>query len=143
MSIASLWLTTLRTPTSFCGILKHMYSTNNHLPRIRRDVAIFASKYGIRKASRHYGYAPSAIHKWVKILSKMGHHPILTKSSRPKSHPKTIDVNIVRNIVDTRIKLRRSSEVIHESLRREGITVSLSTVKRTLGRKNLLNKRSP
>ena len=28
-----------------------MYSTNKHLPKIRRDVAIFAKKHGIRKAS--------------------------------------------------------------------------------------------
>ena len=65
------------------GHSQHMYSTNKHLPRIRRDVAIFAKKYGLRKASRHYGYALSAIHKWVKVLDKMGHHPIPTKSSRP------------------------------------------------------------
>ena len=120
-----------------------MYSTNNHLPRIRRDVAIFASKNGIRKASRHFGYVPSAISKWVKILNKMGHHPIPTQSSRPKSHPKTTDESTIHKIVDTRIALRRSSEVVHESLKREGVRVSLSTVKRTLVRKQLLNKRSP
>lgn len=120
-----------------------MYSTNKHLPRIRRDVAIFAKKYGIRKAHRHYGYALSAIHKWVKVLDKMGHHPIPTKSSRPHSHPRATDESVVRKIVDKRIEVRRSAEVVHEYLKREGTVVSLATVKRTLARKNLLNKRSP
>lgn len=120
-----------------------MYSTNKHLPKIRRDVAIFAAKHGIRKASRHFGYAPSAISKWVKILGKMGHHPIPTKSSRPRGHPLATDESIVRKIVDTRMELRRSAEVVHEALKRKNLDVSLSTVKRTLARKNLLNKRSP
>jgi beta-lactamase superfamily II metal-dependent hydrolase len=88
-----------------------MYSTNKHLPRIRRDVAIFAKKYGLRKASRHYGYAVSAIHRWTKILDRMGHHPIPTKSSRPHSHPQTTDESIVKKIVDKRIEVRRSAEV--------------------------------
>jgi transposase InsO family protein len=120
-----------------------MYSTNKYLPRIRRDVAIFAKKYGLRKASRHYGYAVSAIHKWVKVLDKMGHHPIPTKSSRPHSHPRATNESIVKKIVDKRIEVRRSAEVVHEYLKREGIVISLATVKRTLARKDLLNKRSP
>lgn len=120
-----------------------MYSTNKHLPRIRRDVAIFAKRYGIRKASRHYGYAVSAIHKWTKILEKMGHHPIPTESSRPHSHPRTTDESVVKKIVSKRLEVRRSAEVVREYLKREGTTVSLATVKRTLERKNLLNKRSP
>lgn len=96
MSKNTLWFTTLRTPSPFWCSTITMYSTNTHLPKIRRDVAIFAKKYGIRKAHRHYGYALSAIHKWVKVLDKMGHHPIPTKSSRPHSHPQTTDESIVK-----------------------------------------------
>lgn len=143
MSSITLWFTTLRTPYLKIGYSQHMYSTNKHLPKIRRDVAIFAKKYGLRKASRHYGYAVSAIHKWVKVLDKMGHHPIPTKSSRPHGHPRATDESIVKKIVDKRIEVRRSAEVVHEYLRREGVVTSLSTVKRTLERKKLLNKRSP
>lgn len=51
--------------------------------------------------------------------------------------------SIVKKIVDKRIEVRRSAEVVHEYLKREGTVVSLATVKRTLARKNLLNKRSP
>ena len=73
----------------------------------------------------------------------MGHHPIPTRSSRPKSHPKQLNEKLVEKIVDTRIRLKRSSEVIHKTLENEGINVSLASVKRTLDRKRLLNKRSP
>lgn len=120
-----------------------MYSTNKHLPKIRRDVAMFAKKHGIRKASRHYGYAISAIHKWTKILDKFGNHPIPTESSRPRNCPHAIDEETIRKIVGKRCEVRRSAEVVHEYLKREGVTTSLSTVKRTLAKKGLLNKRSP
>lgn len=120
-----------------------MYSTNKHLPRIRRDVAIFAKKHGLRKASRHFGYAVSAIHRWTKRLDTLGNHPIPTESSRPHSHPRATDENVIEKIVEKRLEVKRSAEVVHEHLRREGTAVSLATVKRTLSRKNLLNKRSP
>jgi putative transposase len=73
----------------------------------------------------------------------MGHHPIPTKSSKPHTHPRATCESIVKKIVDKRIETKRSAEVVHEYLKREGTVVSLTTVKRTLSRKNLLNKRSP
>jgi putative transposase len=46
-------------------------------------------------------------------------------------------------IVQKRFELKRSAEVIHKALEDDGIRVSLSSVKRTLDRHNLLKKRSP
>lgn len=120
-----------------------MYTTNKHLPRIRRDAALYALKYGYRKAQRHYGYSLGAISKWVNILKKNGIHPIQTKSSRPQSHPNELGEDIARKICATRQRIRRSSEVVHKVLREEGVEVSLSSVKRTLDRRGLLKKRSP
>ncbi|MFW5887769.1 MAG: helix-turn-helix domain-containing protein [Bacteriovoracia bacterium] len=64
-----------------------MYTNNKNMPKVRRDAVLFADKYGIRCAARHYGFSPSAISKWRKKAMKIGIHPIPTKSSRPKSHP--------------------------------------------------------
>ena len=49
----------------------------------------------------------------------------------------------MRKIVEKRFELKRSSEVIRRALADEGIVVSISSVKRTLDRHNLLKKRSP
>jgi len=81
--------------------------------------------------------------KWVRKAKKIGHHPIPTESSRPKRHPKQLSDELVWKIFHTRIKSKRSSEVIHQILKEEGVVVSLSTVKRTLDRLGLLKKRSP
>jgi len=70
-------------------------------------------------------------------------HPIPTKSSRPKHHPNELRDDIVKQIVETRHKTKRTSEVVHQYLANEGVSVSLSSVHRTLDRRGLLKKRSP
>jgi transposase InsO family protein len=120
-----------------------MYTKDKHMERVRRDVGNYAIKHGIRAASRHFGYVPSAISKWVKILYILGNNPILTKSSRPKNSPNKISRELKNKIIDERVKSKRCSEVVHRKINDEGDKVSLSTVKRVLDRANLIKKRSP
>lgn len=49
---------------------------------------------------------------------------------------------MIESIINERMKSRRCAEVIHAQLARDGVTVSLSSVKRTLARTSLLKKRS-
>lgn len=69
--------------------------------------------------------------------------PDSTRSSRPKHHPKQLSDELVWKIFHQRVKTKRCAEVIHEELKLQDVTVSLSSVKRTLDRTGLLNKRSP
>ena len=119
------------------------YTINPYMPRLRRDVAHFAQKNGVREASRHFGIPPGTISKWCKKASKIGYYPILTKSSRPHHHPKELRKEVVENIVNKRLAHRRTSEVVHAELLREGIHVSLNSVRRTIDRAGLMKKRSP
>lgn len=119
------------------------YTTNPNAPRVRRDAAAFARRNGVRTAARRYGVSPGTITKWMQKAKKIGYHPIPTKSSRPKTHPKELSTQLQWKIFETRLRVRRSSEVIHKILTDEGVTVSLSSVKRTLDRSSLLKKRSP
>jgi transposase InsO family protein len=120
------------------------YITNKHLPRIRRDATkLVRSGWSTRKVARHFGYSQSVIVKWTKKAKEIGDHPIPTKSSRPKFHPKELDRDIVRKIVSKRLAHNRYAEVIYQELKNENISVSLSSVKRTLERHYLIKKRSP
>lgn len=119
------------------------YTTNPNAPRVRRDAAAFAKKQGIRTTARRYGVSPGTITKWMQKAKRIGEHPIPTRSSRPKSHPDQLSDELVWKIFHTRLKSKRSSEVIHKILKEENISVSLSSVKRTLDRSGLLKKRSP
>ena len=121
------------------------YTINPNLPQVRmKAVLLLRQGWSSRKVARHLGFSQSAIVKWSKRAPDDGRMAIPTKSSRPKSHPKTIDWKIKRKIIDLRIKTKgRCSEVIHQMLLNENIKVSLNTVKRTLRRNQLIKPRSP
>ncbi|MBK6698371.1 MAG: DDE-type integrase/transposase/recombinase [Saprospiraceae bacterium] len=120
------------------------YTTNKNMPRIRRDAAQLVYKgWSTRKVSRHFGFSQSVVVKWVAKAKMIGFHPIVTKSSKPKHHPKQLSDDLVWKIFQQRIKNKRCAEVVHQELLNQGIKVSLSSVKRTLDRHGLLKKRSP
>jgi len=108
-------------------------------------VRLIQQGWSARKVGRYLGFHHTAVMKWVRKASLMPRqkHTIPTQSSRPKSHPLALDQNIVQAIIDERAKHHRCAEVVHATLKQKGTEVSLSSVKRTLERHNLLNKRSP
>ncbi|MCC6323704.1 DDE-type integrase/transposase/recombinase [Candidatus Nomurabacteria bacterium] len=114
------------------------------MPRVRRDAADMVRRgYSKEEVGRRYGVGSSTICKWVKKAEKIGHHPIPTRSSRPKHHPKQLSNELVWKIFHQRLRHGRCAEVVHQELINQGIVVSLSSVKRTLDRTGLLKKRSP
>lgn len=118
------------------------YSLNPYLPKLRRDVCLHVRYYGVRNASRRFGIPPGTISKWWKKYKVMGHHPIPTRSSRPKSHPRELSEDVKRKIIGIRLKNNRTSEVVHGELLKLGIKVSLNSVRRTIDRYGLMKKRS-
>ena len=120
------------------------YSKNPHLPKLRMQAVLLVRKgWGVRKVARYLGFSHGAVINWVKKASPDGRENIWTKSSRPRSHPRSLKPEVVEQIVALRLKRRRCAEVIHQELLKLGIVVSLSSVKRTLDRRNLLRKQSP
>lgn len=118
---------------------------NPFLPKLRADaVNAVHDGHGIRAVARHLGVAHSTIIRWVQHAPTDGRvFAIPTRSSRPHHHPYAIDRAIVDRIIAMRAARSRCAEAIHAELVRVGVTVSLSTVKRTLAREGLLRKRSP
>jgi len=105
------------------------YTINPHMPRIRREAAQLVYKgWSTRKVARHFGFSQSAIVKWVKKAHIIGYHSIPTQSSRPHHHPRQLKEEVVRKIVDIRRQNNRTSEVVHQELLNQGITVSLNSV---------------
>lgn len=123
--------------------MRSMYTQNPYLPRVRRDAAYMAVRKGVRVTARHFGVSPGTISKWARKAEVIGVHPIPTRSSRPRRSPRALPREIVQAIIVERSGRRRCAEVVHQALMRKGITVSLSSVKRTLDRCGLLKKRSP
>ena len=113
------------------------------MPKIRRDAVLFAEKHGVRCAARHFGFSLGAIVLWKKRAKVVGLHPIPTRSSRPKHSPRALERELADRIIDKRLSINRSAEVVQKALAEDGISVSLMSVKRTLDRAHLTRKRSP
>lgn len=114
------------------------------MPRIRREaVRLHCKGWSARKIGRHLGFHHVTVMTWVKLGKIIGDHPIPTKSSKPKSHPNQLKEEIIRKIVEKRLKHNRYAEAVHKELENDGIRISLSSVKRTLERHYLIKKRSP
>ena len=119
------------------------YTKNPNLPRIRMQAVLLVRKgWSIRKVAIYLGFSHGAIINWIKKAPEDGRQTIATSSSRPKSHPKALDPKIVELIVQLRLKRNRCAEVIHQQLLKQNVHVSLSSVKRTLKRRNLLRSHS-
>jgi len=121
------------------------YTTNPNLPKVRMEAVRLVKYWGwsTRKAARRTGFSQSAIARWCKKDSTGGWRLIPTKSCKPKHHPKQLGDGIIRRIIELRLRLKRCSEVIHQTLLNEGIKVSLNSVRRTIDRHGLMKKRSP
>lgn len=120
------------------------YTTNEKLPGIRAQaVRLLNEGWSTRRVARHLGYAQGTIVKWKKRAGSLFPRTISTRSSRPKRHPRALDKELAAKIIKTRIETKRCAQVVHAILRNEGVSVSLSSVKRTIERYGLLKKRSP
>lgn len=120
------------------------YTNNPQMPRIRNQAAELVRRgWSCRRVGRYFGFHHTAVSGWVKQIKTRGYGPLPTHSSRPKSHPHQLSEKVVGQIVQCRLQTGRCAEVVHRQLAKQGVSVSLSSVKRVLERHYLIKKRSP
>lgn len=115
------------------------YSNNPNLPRVRMGaVKLVRSGWSTVKVARYTGYSQSAIVKWVKRAPSGRRARIIPpQSSRPRHHPSELTSEVVEAVISYRKKYIRDAFFIHYLLRRDGIEISLSSVKRVLQRNEM------
>lgn len=121
------------------------YSKNPELPRVRREAVYLVKQkeWSVRKVARHLGYTHSAVVKWCAKDPTGGFRRIETRSSKPKVSPRALPREVVGAVIRERTGRKRCAEHVHHALQKQGVVVSLSSVKRTLDRCHLRKKRSP
>jgi transposase InsO family protein len=121
------------------------YTTNPKIPRLRMEAVkkVRNDGWSVRQTARHYGYTPGAVSKWLKKAPDDMRKVIPTLSSSAHHRPNALSEEKVRAIVRTRLEHNRCAEVVQKQLENGGVDVSLSSVKRTLMRTNLIRYRSP
>jgi transposase InsO family protein len=124
--------------------MRMAYTTNDKIPRLRATaVRMVRSGKSTREVARYFGYNQSSIVRWCKKAGIVVGARIETESSAPKTNSKSLPKEVVGRIIHARLKTKRCAEVVYETLKSEGVEVSLSSVKRKLSRYGLLKKRSP
>lgn len=111
------------------------------MPRLRMQAVklVINQGWSVRQVARHTGFSHSTIVRWVNKakLFNSNARTIPTESSRPKRHPNSLSKEAIKAILKHRFQYGRCAEVIHYDLSRQGVKVSLSSVKRTLKRYGL------
>lgn len=119
------------------------YTSNPYAGKARR-LAVNDVRFGrltVIEAAAKYGVARSTIWRWRKRADPDHRVFLHTLPSRPKHHPNELKPEVVARIVQLRHELKRCAVVIHAQLMREGVQVSLSSVKRTLKRQGLTRRK--
>ena len=108
---------------------RHMaYTKNPHLPDVRRRAReLLQQGWGTRKVARYLGYTQGAVVKWSHRKHLENEPPI------PKTSPRALAPELVAHVIAKRLAVRRCAIVVHALLKKEGIAVSLSSVKRIIG----------
>ena len=125
---------------------------------------LIIEKRSVAQVARRFGKNRSTIYRWKKkwetqqivLLENPGRPSrplgkafrwqyvkwdIPTRSSAPKTHPNALDDNIVAAIMQVRQQKYECAEIIQYRLRKEGLIVSLSSVKRIIKRNELWRKK--
>ena len=104
------------------------YTTNPKLPEVRKRAReLLAQGWSTRKVARHLGYTQGAVVKWSHRKHLQNEPPI------PKKSPRALPPELVAQVIAKRLEVRRCAIVVHALLKKEGVRISLSSVKRIVG----------
>lgn len=125
---------------------------------------VILEKRSIAQVARRFGKNRSTIYRWMKkwriqqnvLLENPGRPSralgkvfrwqsvkwnIPTLSSAPKTHPNALNADIISAILRIRQHRYECAEIIHYKLAKEGINISLSSIKRVIKRNELWRKK--
>ena len=125
---------------------------------------VILGKRSIAQVARRFGKNRSTIYRWMKkwkmqqnvLLENPGRPSrtlgrvfrwqsvkwnIPTLSSAPKTHPNALNADIISAILRIRQHRYECAEIIHYKLAKEGINISLSSIKRVIKRNELWRKK--
>lgn len=122
------------------------YSSNPYLAKARMQARndVVLSRLTVCGASKRYGVHRTTIWRWIKKAKDLkinGNSFIWTEPSIPKHHPNETSPEVVKEIIDLRLKIGRCAPVIQSYLKRRGIKIGISTVGKILKKHKLTRRK--
>jgi transposase len=108
-------------------------------PEFRQGMIMYAKKYGISKTAEHYETTRKTVRKWVKAYNEKGFEGLKNKSRKDQFHPKKLDDETEKRIIDYRDKTEFGAFFIKENLQ---LNCSESTIHRKLKQNGKVKKDS-
>jgi transposase InsO family protein len=121
------------------------YTSNPYAAKARREAVNLVLKQSLSPAAaaRKTGVHRSTIGRWLKKCEELELWPtayVPTLSSVAHTHTNGLSPEVVTAIIRVRRKHNRCAYVVWRQLQREGVTVSLSSVERTIKRAGLTRR---
>lgn len=122
------------------------YSSNPYIAKARMQARndVVMGRLTVSEASRRYGVHRTTIWRWIKKYEELGigsNGFLWTEPSIPKHHPNETKAEVVKEIIDLRLKIGRCAPVIQSYLKRRGISIGISTVGKILRKHKLTRKK--
>ncbi len=109
------------------------YSLNPYLPKLRaKAVNQVRSGQTIRQVARYFGVNPSTVSRWCKKAPVGVCQLIATAAARPKTSPRQLAAAVRLQIIRFSRSHKSSLSQLHRHLLKQGIKVSLSSVRRII-----------
>ncbi len=128
----------------YCKSKEREKARFNAVKEVLRDGRNYA------EVARRFGVYRSTIKRWVERFLELQKAQEITwyskrlptKSSRPKTSPNRISIDLTFVIIEARLAYNRCAEVVHQELINQGYQVSLSTVRRVIQQSGLVKEQS-
>lgn len=141
------------------------YSINPNLVKARKTalLLVLQNELPVSVVARKCGVNRTTIWRWIKKWQELNKNidqdcvnrpnrktslvpgyyrwQIVTESSRPRSFPKQLSVEVVQHVLKLRNDIKRCAEVIYHYLTLESVRVSLSSVRRIFQRHHVYDRK--
>lgn len=108
--------------------------------RLRWVVPIYQKELRLKDVAKVCPHSKRSLERWVSLYKKYGAKALEPKSTRPKSHPKEIEIRIKERIIELRKKTQKCALKLKWQLEKENILIHRNTIHKIIKKERLVRK---
>lgn len=108
--------------------------------RIRWVQMVERDNIKLKDVIKLFPYSERTLKRWLKNYRDKGEIGLVPKSTKPKSNPKELTIELKERVIELRNKTKLCALKIHWKLQKEGIQIHERTIGKILKNENLVRK---